>query len=147
MCFLFFLLIALGEPQWASFRETGDPWSILPRGDDLYILNGTYDVGNDSLEPDSIVASNIWKRCQELRPEWLKGATVVSHQVGLRPSRKNGPRIELEMINGRPVVHNYGHGGDGVVLSWGSAVEVSEIVSDFAKKKKASSKASTKAKL
>src|ERR1700761_1671161 len=41
--------------------------------------------------------------------------------VCLRPFRAQGPRIESEQIGSTLVVHNYGHGGSGWSLSWGSA--------------------------
>ena len=41
--------------------------------------------------------------------------------VCLRPFRAKGPRIETEMMGDTRVVHNYGHGGSGWSLSWGSA--------------------------
>ena len=41
--------------------------------------------------------------------------------VCLRPFRAKGPRIEAEQIGDTLVVHNYGHGGSGWSLSWGSA--------------------------
>ena len=41
--------------------------------------------------------------------------------VCLRPFRAQGPRIEAEQIGNTLVVHNYGHGGSGWSLSWGSA--------------------------
>ena len=41
--------------------------------------------------------------------------------VCLRPFRAQGPRIESERIGDTLVVHNYGHGGSGWSLSWGSA--------------------------
>lgn len=40
--------------------------------------------------------------------------------VCLRPFRAQGPRIESERIGDKLVVHNYGHGGSGWSLSWGS---------------------------
>src|ERR1700761_4811447 len=40
--------------------------------------------------------------------------------VCLRPFRAQGPRIEAEQIGDTLVVHNYGHGGSGWSLSWGS---------------------------
>ncbi len=40
--------------------------------------------------------------------------------VCLRPFRAAGPRIEAEQIGDTRVVHNYGHGGSGWWLSWGS---------------------------
>jgi glycine/D-amino acid oxidase-like deaminating enzyme len=41
--------------------------------------------------------------------------------VCLRPFRAQGPRLDAEEVNGKLVVHNYGHGGSGWSLSWGSA--------------------------
>lgn len=41
--------------------------------------------------------------------------------VCLRPFRAAGPRIETEQVGRKLVVHNYGHGGSGWSLSWGSA--------------------------
>ena len=40
--------------------------------------------------------------------------------VCLRPFRAVGPRIETEQVGSKRVVHNYGHGGSGWSLSWGS---------------------------
>ncbi|MEI9887838.1 MAG: FAD-dependent oxidoreductase [Rhizomicrobium sp.] len=40
--------------------------------------------------------------------------------VCLRPFRAQGPRIEAEQVGQALVVHNYGHGGSGWSLSWGS---------------------------
>ena len=41
--------------------------------------------------------------------------------VCLRPFRAAGPRIAVEQVGRKRVVHNYGHGGSGWSLSWGSA--------------------------
>jgi glycine/D-amino acid oxidase-like deaminating enzyme len=48
---------------------------------------------------------------------------VVAVDVCTRPFRAQGPRIELERMGTKRVVHNYGHGGSGWSLSWGSARE------------------------
>ena len=40
--------------------------------------------------------------------------------VCLRPFRAAGPRLDTEMLGDTLVVHNYGHGGSGWSLSWGS---------------------------
>ena len=40
--------------------------------------------------------------------------------VCLRPFRKAGPRMDVETVGDKRVVHNYGHGGSGWSLSWGS---------------------------
>jgi glycine/D-amino acid oxidase-like deaminating enzyme len=45
---------------------------------------------------------------------------VFDITVCLRPFRAQGPRIEAEEVGDALVVHNYGHGGSGWSLSWGS---------------------------
>jgi glycine/D-amino acid oxidase-like deaminating enzyme len=42
--------------------------------------------------------------------------------VCTRPFRAAGPRLDTETIGSTLVVHNYGHGGSGWSLSWGSAM-------------------------
>ncbi len=41
--------------------------------------------------------------------------------VCLRPFRAAGPRLDMERVGDKVVAHNYGHGGSGWSLSWGSA--------------------------
>ncbi|HWQ88237.1 FAD-dependent oxidoreductase [Brevundimonas sp.] len=47
--------------------------------------------------------------------------------VCLRPFRAQGPRIEVETLGEKRVVHNYGHGGAGWSLSWGSAAAARDL--------------------
>ena len=49
------------------------------------------------------------------RPERIFNITVC-----LRPFRAAGPRLDVEHIGNTLVAHNYGHGGSGWSLSWGS---------------------------
>ncbi|WP_317933243.1 FAD-dependent oxidoreductase [Halioxenophilus sp. WMMB6] len=46
---------------------------------------------------------------------------IIATNVCTRPFRALGPRLELEKLGSKSVVHNYGHGGSGWSLSWGSA--------------------------
>jgi len=41
--------------------------------------------------------------------------------VCLRPFRAAGPRLDVERVGDKTVIHNYGHGGSGWSLSWGSS--------------------------
>lgn len=53
---------------------------------------------------------------------------IIAVNVCSRPFRAAGPRIEAERIGRRTVVHNYGHGGAGWSLSWGSAARALELL-------------------
>lgn len=46
---------------------------------------------------------------------------ITAITVCTRPFRAQGPRLDVEQIGQRTVVHNYGHGGSGWSLSWGSS--------------------------
>ena len=48
--------------------------------------------------------------------------------VGLRPFRPSGFVVRGEKIGDKLVVHNYGHGGGGVTLSWGTGALAARIV-------------------
>jgi D-amino-acid oxidase len=46
---------------------------------------------------------------------------IIRTVVGLRPFRPSGFVVKAEGLEGKTIVHNYGHGGGGVTLSWGTA--------------------------
>src|ERR1700761_2588447 len=46
---------------------------------------------------------------------------VIRSIVGLRPFRPSGFVVRAEKLDAKTVVHNYGHGGAGITLSWGTA--------------------------
>jgi glycine/D-amino acid oxidase-like deaminating enzyme len=56
-----------------------------------------------------------------LAPVRVAEAREIRTVVGLRPFRPAGFRVEAERLGDKLVVHNYGHGGGGVTLSWGTA--------------------------
>jgi D-amino-acid oxidase len=96
---------------------------ILPH-EDKVVLGGTAEPGEWSLTPDPAVATAIVARCAEVVPS-VATARVLAHRVGLRP-RRSRVRLEEESPrrNGTRLIHSYGHGGAGVSLSWGCAIEV-----------------------
>jgi D-amino-acid oxidase len=102
--------------------ESDPPVYFFPQGD-VVVLGGTAQQGSGDMTPDPEVARSIVARCARVEPR-LRDVRIVGHRVGLRPVR---PRVRLERDAG--VVHNYGHGGAGVTLSWGCANEVARLVS------------------
>ena len=107
----------------------GDPERIryvYPRRNEV-ILGGTREAGNDSPLPDPRTTERILRDCQTLVPE-LEKAVLVESRVGIRPGR---PAVRLErdrLADGRLLIHNYGHGGQGFLLSWGCADEVVRLI-------------------
>ncbi len=94
---------------------------IVPRSRDV-VLGGTSEAHQEDRSPDPEHTRQILARCVALEPR-LAGARVRSVAVGLRPARPS-LRLEAETRSAGLVVHNYGHGGAGVTLSWGSAEAV-----------------------
>ncbi|KAJ4366121.1 hypothetical protein N0V83_007756 [Neocucurbitaria cava] len=95
------------------------------------ILGGSRQDNNWSAEWDEELGQEIMRRCCELCPELGRpeDLQIIAKNIGLRPSRKGGPRIETEKDKWNfPVVHCYGHAGAGYQSSWGTAERVLELV-------------------
>lgn len=52
---------------------------------------------------------------------------VIRTTVGLRPHRPSGFVLAAEALDAKTLIHNYGHGGAGWSLSWGTAQMAAEI--------------------
>jgi D-amino-acid oxidase len=105
--------------------DPSDLTYLFPHGD-VVVLGGTEQPGNWSLEPDPLVAAQIIAACTAIEPA-LREAAVLGHRVGLRPARPH-VRLEAEQDGEVTIVHNYGHGGSGVTLSWGCAEDAAALV-------------------
>lgn len=55
---------------------------------------------------------------------------IIREVVGLRPYRDTGFRVEAERVGEKLLVHNYGHGGAGITLSWGTASQALDLLSE-----------------
>jgi D-amino-acid oxidase len=102
-----------------------DAWVGIFPYDRRVVLGGVSQPGNTDLAPDPVITQEILSRCTAVVPE-LANAPVMGVEVGVRPVRPT-VRLEAEDRNGVRVIHNYGHGGVGVMLSWGCADEVVQL--------------------
>jgi D-amino-acid oxidase len=125
-------LVIVDNPGITDFftEDTGlspDLLHLYPHGDSL-VLGGVAEDGNWSLEPDENTARAIIGRCAVIDPR-VANLPVRANRVGLRPTR---PAIRCERdlsVTGYRLLHNYGHGGAGVSLSWGCAGEMRSLSS------------------
>lgn len=108
--------------------EVSELTYLLPHGDRL-VLGGSAEVGRCDPDPDPDIGAAILSRCTAVEP-MLRNARVREHRVGLRPARPQ-VRLEHELAGRRHILHNYGHGGAGVSLSWGCAREVLALLERF----------------
>lgn len=56
-----------------------------------------------------------------LPPVLVSADRVIRTLAGLRPYRAAGFVVRAEALGDKRLVHNYGHGGAGITLSWGSS--------------------------
>lgn len=116
----------IGLSDWLLAQSESELTYVVPR-ERTVVLGGTAQEGREDVVPDPDTAAAVLRRCTELVPE-LSRARVLEHKVGLRPAR---PAVRLEagrLTTGQRVVHDYGHGGAGVTLSYGCAQDVVALV-------------------
>jgi len=58
---------------------------------------------------------------RRLAPVKVSRDRVIREIVGLRPYRDEGFVVDAQRIGHKLLIHNYGHGGGGMTLSWGTA--------------------------
>ncbi|WKX92434.1 hypothetical protein Q1695_010452 [Nippostrongylus brasiliensis] len=76
----------------------------------------------------------LWSRYLKLQPSF-KNVKILDNFVGLRPGR-SAVRVDAEERTTSKgttykAVHNYGHGGTGFTLGWGTAVHAAALVLDL----------------
>lgn len=112
-------VVLIGPRHDMDWSISADGFYVYPRANDT-VLGGTTEEECYSDVPDNAVAQLLVRGNQRILPH-ITLADVREVKVGLRPYRKTGVRVEKELIAGKTVVHNYGHGGSGVTLAPGSA--------------------------
>jgi D-amino-acid oxidase len=70
------------------------------------------------------VSSRAPLRLPPVRVAWDR---VIRATVGLRPHRPSGFVLRAEKLDAKTLIHNYGHGGAGMSLSWGTGQMAAEL--------------------
>ncbi|KAI0285369.1 nucleotide-binding domain-containing protein [Russula aff. rugulosa BPL654] len=117
----------------------------------MVLIGGTFEPNNWDTSISIPTADGILARAKEVVPALNDPTTRIhAHNVGLRPAREGGPRVEAQFINvpskndliPRPasdasadtkthlVVHSYGFGPAGYQQSWGAAEEVARLLKE-----------------
>ena len=65
--------------------------------------------------------------CSPLVPVKVDASRVIRTMAGLRPYRRQGFVVRAEQLGDKRLVHNYGHGGGGITLSWGTSKLATEL--------------------
>jgi glycine/D-amino acid oxidase-like deaminating enzyme len=62
-----------------------------------------------------------------LAPALVSPEREIRTVIGLRPFRPTGFVVRAEKLGEKLVIHNYGHGGVGITLSWGTSQLAMEL--------------------
>ena len=81
---------------------------------------------------------------RRLAPVKVSRDRIIREVVGLRPYRAEGFVVEAERIGPKFLVHNYGHGGAGITLSWGTASLATDLAREYLGARTSSSALSAK---
>jgi D-amino-acid oxidase len=118
--------VIVAAPSVTEFAMEGgaarDYISVVPHRRGV-LLGGVRRPGRNDLTPDQNIAAETIARAAVAMPA-VADAAVLGIEVGLRPGRPDGVRLEAEQVGSTTVVHNYGHDGSGVSWSWGCAADV-----------------------
>jgi D-amino-acid oxidase len=68
---------------------------------------------------------------RKIAPIRVSRDRVIREIVGLRPYRPEGFLVEGQLVGNKLLIHNYGHGGAGITLSWGTASQAVDIVREM----------------
>jgi D-amino-acid oxidase len=106
--------------------NTGPEWTCFFPHPQRVVCGGISIPGRWDTAAEADVTERILSRCRRVEPR-LNDAEVIEVITGLRPDRPS-VRVEAEPLGRTRCIHNYGHGGNGVTLSWGCAREVVTLV-------------------
>jgi glycine/D-amino acid oxidase-like deaminating enzyme len=73
------------------------------------------------------VGTRRYSGCTPLAPVIVDESRIIRTMAGLRPYRRQGFVVRRDQLGDKALVHNYGHGGGGITLSWGTSKLATEL--------------------
>lgn len=120
--------VHLNDPQYPD-----EKLYFMPRREGELIMGGTFQNHNESKVVDPTFIVRMLSRCKKYLSQYdWDNINIVRTQVGYRPFRKGGYRIERK----GKIVHCYGVGSAGFQSSWGCAQRVRALVDSYKNKSK-----------
>ncbi|KAJ2512752.1 hypothetical protein H4217_006709 [Coemansia sp. RSA 1939] len=127
---------------------------VISRGDGTAVIGGTTEEHSWDSQPNNEITETILRRALGLEPALVQEdggnlleedkmadlrSRIISVNVGFRPMREGGVRLEREAVSTEKhrnlqVVHCYGHGGFGYQSSLAYAKAVVDLVDDAIQK-------------
>ncbi|KAG0673952.1 hypothetical protein C6P40_002497 [Pichia californica] len=97
----------------------------------LYILGGTKEKDCFDIMPSKLATERILDDARIIFPELLINGEfkILNINVGFRPFRKGGSRVESETISNVKIIHAYGFGSMGFEVSIGAARHAIQLMS------------------
>lgn len=110
--------------------QTREPGTLDEKG----VWTGAAVCGPEIRVGEQLVPAPIIELNESLLKAWLGQDLTGRLLVGregyryYRDAADTGVRLEAEQLGGTLIVHNYGHGGSGITMSWGCAIEAARIL-------------------
>lgn len=135
-----------GNPEYLHFFSRSDGWLLgQTREPGLFDEDGNWHgiaAPVPTFELDEIsIPKQILELNRELLKSWMNvelNQTELVGREGLRYYRdplETGVRLNSSIEHDNFVAHNYGHGGSGITMSWGCALEVARMICNHIKPK------------
>jgi len=128
-----------GDAEYVHFFPRSDGWILGQTREPGHLLSdGTWE-GDAVTSPERAIGGKVTPipivdLNQSLLQSWvgqdLSGRKLIARE-GFRYYRdpnSTGVRLQCEQVDNNLIVHNYGHGGSGITMSWGCAAETARLV-------------------
>jgi D-amino-acid oxidase len=94
----------------------------------MWLDRRTFAAGSAALLTGCATTSGrTFSDCSPLPKVLVDESRVIRTVAGLRPFRRSGFVVRRDTLGDKALVHNYGHGGGGITLSWGSSKLATEL--------------------